>query len=172
VAAVRAAGRGVAVGCAPGADLLVRSAAGPAASVFSVAALGLSSAGCGGFAARSVALVRAVAASGPGAGLVVFVSRPCPSGLLPCSAPFSGLGSGSWASAALAAWLGLPVVVFWCGGSLPFSAAAALPLSWGCWSPVASGPFAGGWLLSVSARRGARAAALAAAAVPLPGLGA
>lgn len=154
VAAVLAGGRGVAVGCAAGADQAVRSAA-PGASVFAVAS-GRWGSGPGAFAARSVALVRAVAVSGAGAGFVGFVARPCPVGLVPCARPFVGLGSGSWASLALAAWLGLPVVVFWCGpGSV-----AQLPLSWGCWSPVVSGPFAGGWLLSVSARRRAPASAV------------
>jgi hypothetical protein len=170
VGGVLRSGRGVGVGCAAGADRLVRSAAGGRACVWSVAS-GAWGSGRGAFAARSVALVRAVAASGAGAGFVGFVSSPCPAGLLPSpssSACFSGLGSGSWASLALAAGLGLPVVVFWCGPAAP---AAVLPLAWGVWSPVASGPFAGGWLLSPAFRRGARALALASASVVrLPGL--
>jgi hypothetical protein len=160
-----AAGRGVGVGCAAGADLLVRRAAGGRACVWRVSS-GAWGSGRGAFAARSVALVRAVAASGAGAGFAGFVSSPCPAGLLPSassSACFSGLGSGSWASLALAAGLGLPVVVFWCGGGW----GALLPLSWGVWSPVVAGPFAGGWLLSPRFRRGAAASA---SAVRLPGL--
>lgn len=166
VGGVLRSGRGVGVGCAAGADLLVRRAAGGRACVWRVSS-GAWGSGRGAFAARSVALVRAVAASGPGAGFVGFVASPCPAGLVPCASPFSGLGSGSWASLALAAWLGLPVVVFWCGGGW----GASLPLSWGVWSPVSAGPFAGGWLLSPAFRRGARARALASAsAVRLPGL--
>jgi hypothetical protein len=157
-----ASGRGVGVGCAAGADRLVRLAAGGRARVWSVSS-GRWGSGRGAFAARSCALVRACAGSGPGAGFVGFVSSPCPAGLLPSPVParcFSGLGSGSWASLALAAGLGLPVVVFWCGPGAP---GAVLPLSWGVWSPVSSGPFAGGWLLSLRFRRGG-------AARRLPGL--
>ena len=135
---VLASGRSVVVGCAGGADAFVRAAA-PAAVVFSASAFG---SGRGAFAARSVALVRAVAAGGPGSGLVVFPAAPCPPGLVPSarsSACFCGLGSGSWASAAFAAGLGLPVVVFPCGFS-------ALP-PWGAWRPAGSGVWARGWVL-------------------------
>ena len=138
VGSVLAAGRSVAVGCAPGADAFVRSAA-PGALVFSAAAFG---SGRGAFAARSVALVRAVAAGGPGSGFVVFPGAPCPAGLSPSarsSACFCGSGSGSWASAAFAAGLGLPLVVFPCGFS-------ALPL-WGRWVPAGSGLWVAGFLL-------------------------
>ena len=99
------------------------------------------------FARRSSALVSAVAASGPGAGFVGLVSSPCPAGLLPSASSsrcFAGFGSGSWASAALAAGLGLPVVVFWFGPGAP-----VLPASWGSWSPAAaSGPWSSGWRLA------------------------
>lgn len=138
VGAVLAAGRSVAVGCAAGADAFVRSTA-PGALVFSAAAFG---SGRGAFAARSVALVRAVAAGGPGSGFVVFPGAPCPAGLSPSarsSACFCGFGSGSWASAAFAAGLGLPLVVFPCGFS-------ALP-SWGSWVPAGSGVWAVGFRL-------------------------
>jgi hypothetical protein len=139
VAAVLARGRSVAVGCAGGADLFVRSAA-PGALVFSASSFG---SGRAAFAARSVALVHAVVAGGPGSGFVVFPASPCPSGLSPSSLPaacFCGLGSGSWASAAFAAGLGLPLVVFPCGFS-------ALP-PWGAWSrAAASGVWARGFLL-------------------------
>lgn len=139
VASVLAGGRSIAVGCAAGADAVVRSAA-PSAVVFSASAFG---AGRAAFARRSVALVRAVSAGGPGSGLVVFPAAPCPPGLVASarsSACFCGLGSGSWASAAFAAGLGLPVVVFPCGFS-------ALP-PWGVWVPAASaGVWAGGWRL-------------------------
>jgi hypothetical protein len=139
VASVLAAGRSVAVGCAPGADLFVRAAA-PGAVVFAASAFG---SGPAAFAARSVALVRAVAAGGPGSGFVVFPAVPCPAGLAPSASPaacFCGLGSGSWASAAFAAGLGVPLVVFPCGFS-------ALP-PWGVWRPAAAaGAWARGFLL-------------------------
>lgn len=117
----------VLVGCQRGVDAAVRAAR-PAAQVFSAAAF--EGAGRGAFAARSAALVRAVA-SGGGC-LVVFPSGPCPSGVRP-SRRFSGQGSGSWGSAALALGLGCPVLVcapfppagasaswrVWCGGLAP-----------------------------------------------------
>lgn len=138
VASVVASGRGVAVGCAPGLDAAVRAAC-PSAVVFSAAAFGV---GASAFARRSAALVSAVAASGSGAGLLVFPAAPCPSGLLPSASSsrcFCGLGSGSWASAAFAAGLRLPLVVFPCGFS-------ALP-SWGAWVPAGSGVWASGFRL-------------------------
>lgn len=139
VASVLAGGRSVAVGCAAGADAFVRAAA-PSAAVFSASAFG---SGRSAFARRSVALVRAVSVGGPGSGLVVFPAAPCPAGLVPSarsSACFCGLGSGSWASAAFAAGLGLPVLVFPCGFS-------ALP-PWGTWVPAAaSGVWAQGFRL-------------------------
>ena len=142
VASVLSGGRSVAVGCAAGADAFVRSAA-PSASVFSASAFG---SGRSAFARRSIALVRSVAAGGPGSGLVVFPAAPCPSGLLhsaSASRCFCGLGSGSWASAAFAAGLGLPVVVFPCGFS-------GLPLWWGAWKPAArAGVWARGWRLAL-----------------------
>jgi len=102
------AGAPAGVGDARGADELVRAAC-PAAVVFSP-----SFAGRGGFAARSAALVRWVAAGGAGSCFFVFVSSPCPPEVRP-SRSFRGCGSGSWGSAALAFGLGLPVRVFWCG---------------------------------------------------------
>jgi hypothetical protein len=141
VAGVRSSGFGVATGCAPGADQLVRRFAGPGRRVFRAASRRPAA-----LAARSAACVRAVARAGPGSAFAGFVSSPCPPGLVPSPssrACFCGLGSGSWASLALAAGLGLPVFVFWCGPGPP-----ALPAAWGLWSPVASGPFAGGWRLA------------------------
>ena len=136
VAAFARSGRGVAVGCARGADALVRAGAascGAPLSVFSVAS-GAFGAGRAAFARRSVALVRAVAASGAGSGFVGFVSVPCPSGVAPAPSWRSGARvSGSWSSVALAAGLGVPVVVVWCASGAP-----VLP-SWpaGSWAPVA-----------------------------------
>lgn len=139
VASALAGGRAVAVGCVGGADAFVRAAA-PGAVVFAASAFG---AGRAAFAARSVALVRAVAAGGPGSGFAVFPASPCPSGLSPSASPaacFCGLGSGSWASAAFAAGLGVPVAVFPCGFSV-------LP-PWGAWRPAAAaGVWARGFLL-------------------------
>lgn len=128
IGAVLASGRGVAVGCAPGLDQYVRQVC-PSAQVFQVAAFG---SGRSALARRSAALVQAVAASGPGAELVVFPGRVCPSGLVPSASSarcFAGFGSGSWSSAALAVGLGLPVSVF----GLP---AGQLPASWGAWVPA------------------------------------
>lgn len=138
VASAGNSGRGVAVGCAAGADAIVRAAC-PSAVIFRA-----SGRLRGSLAARSISFVRAVAASGAGCCLAVLPGRACPSSLLPSSIAsqcFCGLGSGSWASAALAAGLGVPVVVF----GLP---ASSLPASWGQWVPAApSGPWSAGFRL-------------------------
>ncbi len=148
-ASVLAGGRGVAVGCAAGADRLVRSVA-PAALVFRAASFPGPPAAR--LVARSVACVRAVAASGAGAGFAGFVSSPCPPSVSPSASPgraFCGAGSGSWASLALAAGLGLPVVVFWCAAG-----PACLPAAWGAWVLVGgSGPWGAGWRLVPAAAR-------------------
>lgn len=120
----------VVVGCAAGVDELVRSLC-PGARVFSVLTVGFS--GRGAFARRSQLCVESVAV--PGGVWVSFPSGPCPAGLLPsASAPrcFSGFGSGSWASLAFAAGLGVACLLF-----LPPGVAA--PSGWGF---VAGG---GGW---------------------------
>ena len=101
----------VVVGCAAGIDGVARLAR-PSASVIEASAFG---AGRGALAARSVAVVRAVAAGGPSALWLAFPSGPCPPGLVPSrqsSACFAGHGSGTWASAALAVGLGVPALVF------------------------------------------------------------
>lgn len=139
VASVLASGRSVAVGCAGGADDFVRAAA-PNARVFTVPGSGWRPAAW--FAARSIALVQAAANGGSGSGFVAFPAAPCPAGLFPspsAAACFCGLGSGSWASAAFAAGLSLPVVVFPCGFS-------ALP-PWGNWVSAGSGVWASGFRL-------------------------
>lgn len=141
VEAVKADGRIILVGCANGADAFVREAA-LAAKVFQAVNYGE---GPGSFARRSIAMVTR-AATRPGSGLIVFPGLPCPEGLLPSNRPaacFCGLGSGSWASAALAAGLGLSVVIFPCGFS-------ALP-PWGEWRPTGSGVWAGGFMLNRAA---------------------
>lgn len=80
-------------------------------------------------AARSAALVSAVAGSGPGAGLVAFVS----------GGPSSS--RGSWLAVGRAVAAGLPVVVFPCGCS-----SACFPsFGGGSWVPAGSGPWAGAW---------------------------
>jgi hypothetical protein len=143
VGEVLAAGASVAVGCAAGADRFVRAAA-PVAEVFSVAS-GRWGRGRAALVHRSAALVAAVTAEGPAGAFCGFVSSPCPEGLVPApaaSACFRGLGSGSWASLALAAGSGVPaVVVFWCA-----PAPVVLP-AWpgGSWI-LAFPPFAGGFL--------------------------
>lgn len=142
VSAVSLAGRGVAVGCASGADRFALSAArasGVLVSLFSASSFG---SGRSAFALRSSAFVSAVASSGAGCGLVAFVSSACPAGLLPSSSAsrcFAGFGSGSWASVSLAVGLGVPVVVFPCvlAGVSPLS---VLPSSWsGSWVSAGSG---------------------------------
>jgi hypothetical protein len=132
------AGQQLAVGCAAGADKAVRLAT-PGVQVFRVSQFGT---GRYAFARRSAALVQAVAGSSSPL-LVGFVGGPCPAGVVPspqASTCFNGGGSGTWATLALAAGLGVPVVVFWCG-----SGPANLP-PWGQWS-ACSGHLAGGWQL-------------------------
>jgi len=95
----------VLVGCAAGVDGAIRSAF-PCAQVFAAA-----SRLPGALAARSAALVGAVVA---GAGVLVVcpaAGQACPVGVRP-GAAFSGGGSGSWASAALAVQLGGAVLVW------------------------------------------------------------
>jgi hypothetical protein len=104
VGAVASSGRGIAVGCAPGADALVRALA-PGARVFAASDYGT---GRWAYAARSQALVRAVLASGPGAGLVGFVAGPCPRSIVPSHRWVSGeTPSGSWSTLALGVGAGL-----------------------------------------------------------------
>ena len=93
------------VGCASGVDAAV-SAALPSARVFRA-----SSQHPAALAQRSAALVQAVAAGG---GLLVVcpaAGQPCPAGVRP-GAAFSGGGSGSWASCALAVQHGAAVLVW------------------------------------------------------------
>jgi hypothetical protein len=93
-------------------------------------------------ARRSLAAVRLVAASSVGSGLVAWPSRLPPYPFRAGAWP--SCGSGTWASVAAAARLGVPVAVF------PVGAVAGLPLvSWpalaagGSWSPLTSGVLAG-----------------------------
>lgn len=87
----------------------------------------------GSFAARSSRLVAWTAAV-PGSFLFVFPGCSCPAGLVPSATPgrcFCGLGSGSWAAAALAAGSGVNVVVF----GVPGVGLPAWPLGRWCESP-------------------------------------
>lgn len=98
----------VAVGCASGVDSLVRSAF-PLCSVFSVSSFLVGGRVCrASFARRSAALVSWCASSG--GLLVAFPLGACPAAVRP-SLSFSGCGSGSWGSVALALGLGCSVLV-------------------------------------------------------------
>jgi hypothetical protein len=125
----------VVVGCASGADLAVRSAfaSGGRLCVFAVES-GRWGSGRSAFARRSAAVVAAVPAGGL---LVVVPSGAAPAGVVP-SRSFSGCGSGSWGSAALALGTGRRVLLW-----LP---TGAVPPAWSSvsWSSV------GGWWLGVS----------------------
>ena len=114
----------VSVGCARGVDQAVRSAV-PSARVRVFHAVAFGS-GRGAFALRSAALVRSVAGA-RSALFVCFPGRACPVGLVPSASArscFCGLGSGSWASLALAVGLGVPALVW-----LPVG--VAVPVGWG-----------------------------------------
>lgn len=138
----------VVTGCASGVDACARAVC-PSARIVHASAFG------GVPAARSVAVVRAVAvAAGPGGALwLAFPAGPCPSGrvrgraLVPsrsASACFAGYGSGTWASLALAVGLGVPCLVF-----LP--AGVPAPAGWGL-APVAGcAGRLGGWVRFVPA---------------------
>ena len=95
-------------------------------------------------ARRSLACVRSAAAGGPGSGRVAFVAslpgRPFGRG------PWPSCGSGSWASAAAAALLGLSVVVVPVGplAGASVSSLPALP-GGGAWVPVSAGVLSGGF---------------------------
>lgn len=117
----------VLVGCARGVDAAFRAAF-PSARVFSASSFG---SGRGSFAGRSSAFVRALHLSG---GVLVSFPSPgsFPSGLVPSpssSRCFSGLGSGSWASLALAVGLGVPCAVFLPPGE-PVPAGFSVPSVW------------------------------------------
>lgn len=129
----------VVVGCATGVDAVVRLAC-PRAQVFSVAS-GQFGQGKSAFARRSIACAKEVAVAGSAGLWVSFPSRSCPSGLLPSASSsccFSGSGSGTWASLALAVGLYIPCLVFLPAGVVP-------PAGWG----LALVPGCDGWFSSV-----------------------
>ena len=68
--------------------------------------------------------------------LIGFVDKPCPPSVRPAPHWCPGSGSGTWATLALAAGLGIPIMVIWPGASDP-----ALPAWWGTWAipPVIGG---------------------------------
>lgn len=139
VGAAQVAGFRVATGCARGVDACARSAA-VSPLVFAVSS-GRWGVGRCAFAARTVALVRAAAASG--GALACFPLGPCPAGVAVARSWRSGSPpSGSWSALALAAGLGLPVFV-------ARSASAPLLPAWGKWRLVRVGPFAGLWRLAL-----------------------
>jgi hypothetical protein len=127
----------VSVGCARGVDASVRGAFSGSSSllVFSAAAPRFARAGAvGALALRSAACVRSVATGARGL-LLVLPSGACPAGVRP-SRSFSGCGSGSWGSAALAVGLGRRVVVWLAAGVRP-------PV----WSGFSWSSVGGGWWL-------------------------
>lgn len=141
VAALAPGSAAVAVGDAPGADALVRSAC-PSALIFRAASFS-----AGALVARSCAMVAAVASS-PSPVLVGFVEMSCPAGIAPGTSWRSGRPvSGSWSSLALAAGRGVRVGVVLCAPLL------SPPTDWGDWSReiVAGVPV---WWLDVDVQMG------------------
>lgn len=133
----------VGVGCASGVDSAVRAAF-PSASVFSVSSFAVGGRVCrASFARRSSALVSWCAASG--GLLVAFPLGACPVGVRPSSS-FSGRGSGSWGSVALAVGLGCSVLVVVPSGAFPAPSALA-----SCFRFAGVAPCGGSLWLSVPA---------------------
>jgi hypothetical protein len=115
----------------------VAAAAAAGASVHWLAGGSLAVPLIGRLAQRSAAMVAACAGGG---GLVAFPAAACPTGLLPAGR-WQPSGSGTWSSLALAAGIGLTVVVFPLGWP-----ADQLPAWPGDWSPAgATGVWAAGW---------------------------
>lgn len=111
----------VSCGCVGGVCALARSSF-PSVRVFSARSFGV---GPSSFVRRSVALVGAVAVS-PRPLWLSFPGVPCPPGLVPHFSPsrcFCGLGSGSWASLALAVGSGVPCLAYLGVGS-------SFPVGW------------------------------------------
>ena len=120
--------------CGAGAPSAV-AAAFPGCQFFSASAPAFCGLGRAAFAARAAALVRTLAAS-PSPLWVCFPGGVCPAAAVP-SRSWGSCGSGSWSECALAAGLGVPVLVFLPVGVVP-------PSGWGSWSSL--GGFLGrGW---------------------------
>jgi len=137
-AALRAAPIGipVLVGDAQGIDARAHQIR-PSARVFVAADYGD---GPQSFAARSITCVRATVAAG---GIwCAFPSSLCPVGLAPSASShraFSGHGSGTWASLALALGLGLPTLVYLPPGvPAPWCALSAIECGWWSSAPAAA----------------------------------
>ncbi len=138
VASLRGAGipaSSVFTSCGAGAPSLV-AAAFPGCQFFSAAAPAFCGLGSRAFAARAAALVRALAAS-PAPLWVCFPGGACPAGVIPRRSWVS-CGSGSWSECALAAGLGVPVLVFLPVGVVPPSGWGG---GWGGWSFLGGGWF-------------------------------
>ncbi|MDJ0902210.1 MAG: hypothetical protein QNJ55_25750 [Xenococcus sp. MO_188.B8] len=141
------AGVRVSVGCAAGADAVVRSWFGASSSllVFSVAS-GRFGVGRSAFARRSSRCVLSVASGSRGL-LAVLPSSPVPPAGVAPSRSFRGGGSGSWGSAAFALGRGRRVLLWLPSGSRP-------PLWSGVsWSSAGALGSAGCWWLGVPAPR-------------------
>lgn len=95
------------VGCAAGSDAAVRFVRRGSDGLRVFSAVGH---GAAALVGRSVALVRSLVGL-PGACLFCLPLGACPPSCVPAPV-WRGSGSGSWGSAALAAWLGVPVVLF------------------------------------------------------------
>ena len=137
-AALRATPTGipVLVGDAQGIDAYARQIR-PGARMFVAADYGD---GPQSFAARSITCVRATVAAG---GIwCAFPADSCPAGLAPSASSrraFSGLGSGTWASLALALGLGVPALVYLPPGvPAPWPALSAIEGGWWSSAPAAA----------------------------------
>ena len=146
------AGVRLSVGCAAGADAVVRSWFGgvPSLLVFSVSS-GRFGRGRSAFARRSFRCVLSVAAGSRGL-LVVVPSGACPAGVVP-SRSFSGRGSGSWGSAAFALGRSRRVLLWLPAGLFPPSwPGVSWSVSVVCWASSVGGG-GGCWWLGVPAPR-------------------
>ena len=130
----------IATGCARGIDRVVRNSA-RATMVFR-------SSGNKAWqtARRSARMVDTIALSERPRALLAFPGTECPTGLVPSAKShncFCGKGSGTWATAAYAAGLGVPLVIFQAEGET-----WPLPEWGGKWLPIKNGMFGGGYLFS------------------------
>ena len=127
-------GHDIVVGCADGADKMVRTAA-PNATVLYASDYGHSKSS---FARRSQAVVKTATI-----GMIGFTDKPCPNGIVPASSWRSGKPtSGTWSSLALAAGFDLTVTVYWCSDddvdlpNWPSGQWTNIAKNGWCWSPT------------------------------------